>query len=70
MVVVAPCQDIPDDGAADIGLDRIHALKSGRIAAEGTPADVMPGATLKDVYGIAMDVTRHPTLGTPMAYVL
>jgi iron complex transport system ATP-binding protein len=50
--------------------DHIHALKDGRLVADGRPDDFMTAATLETVYGIAMGVTAHPTLGSPLAYVL
>ena len=50
--------------------DHIHALKAGRMIAAGEPAQLMNAETLNDIYGIAMDVTPHPVLGTPLAYVV
>lgn len=49
--------------------DRIHALKGGRLVASGTPDDIMNRETLETIYGIRMDVTRHPSLDLPVAYV-
>ena len=49
--------------------DRIHALKAGRIVASGTPAEMMTAATLKDVYGLDMNVMPHPSRNVPLAYV-
>ncbi|WP_420453570.1 ABC transporter ATP-binding protein [Ilumatobacter sp.] len=45
--------------------DRIVALKDGRIAAVGTPADVMTPATLEEIYDIPIDV--HVVDGIPYA---
>ena len=49
--------------------DRIHALKNGEVVASGTPADILQTATLRQIYGIDMDVTPHPSLNVPIAYV-
>ncbi len=49
--------------------DRLYALKGGRLIAEGAPEDLMTGETLHAIYGIEMNVTRHPALDIPLAYV-
>lgn len=49
--------------------DRIFALKGGELVASGTPDELMTGPMLKAIYGIDMDVTRHPVLDIPLAYV-
>lgn len=48
--------------------DRIHALKAGRVAASGTPGDILQPETLKDIYGIDMNVTSVAHLPHPLAY--
>lgn len=49
--------------------DHIYALKQGALIASGTPASLMNRDTLQEIYGIAMDVTPHPMLDVPLAYV-
>ncbi|MGV8937090.1 MAG: ABC transporter ATP-binding protein [Allorhizobium sp.] len=49
--------------------DHIYALKQGALIASGTPASLMNRDTLQEIYGIAMDVTPHPMLEVPLAYV-
>ncbi len=49
--------------------DHIHALKDGALVASGTPSALMNRQTLESIYGIAMDVTPHPVLALPLAYV-
>ncbi len=49
--------------------DRIHALNKGRIVASGTPHTILVPDTLRDIYGIDMDVTSAPNLNHPLAYV-
>jgi iron complex transport system ATP-binding protein len=45
--------------------DRIHALDAGRIAASGTPEEVIGRDLLRDVYGVDADVARAPRTGRP-----
>lgn len=40
-------------------------LHQGRVAARGTPADVMDGPTLERVYDWPLVVTRDPAVGSP-----
>lgn len=49
--------------------DRIHALKNGEVVASGTPETILKAETLRQIYGIDMDVTPHPSLNVPIAYV-
>ena len=49
--------------------DGIHALRRGVVAASGRPSAIMRGETLRDIYGIAMDVMPHPSLDLSLAYV-
>ncbi|MBR0554061.1 ATP-binding cassette domain-containing protein [Ciceribacter sp. L1K23] len=49
--------------------DRIHALKDGRFIASGRPADLMNSDKLRQIYAVQMDVTQHPVLEIPLAYV-
>jgi iron complex transport system ATP-binding protein len=45
--------------------DRIVLLHEGRVAANGSPADVMQGAVLERVYDWPLVVTRDPAVGAP-----
>jgi iron complex transport system ATP-binding protein len=45
--------------------DRIVLLHRGRVAADGTAADVMQGAVLERVYEWPLVVTRDPAVGAP-----
>jgi iron-chelate-transporting ATPase len=49
--------------------DRIHALKHGRVVASGSPGEILVPATLRDIYGIEMNVIATPDLAHPLAYV-
>ncbi|MCS4504758.1 Iron(3+)-hydroxamate import ATP-binding protein FhuC [wastewater metagenome] len=49
--------------------DQLIALRQGRLLAEGTPDAMMEEATLRDIYGIPMEVVPHPENGLPVALV-
>ncbi|MBB1243516.1 ABC transporter ATP-binding protein, partial [Streptomyces durbertensis] len=40
--------------------DRLYVLRSGTVAAHGTPAEVLTESLLADVYGVRATVTAHP----------
>ncbi|MEU5025176.1 ABC transporter ATP-binding protein [Streptomyces milbemycinicus] len=46
--------------------DHVVAMKAGRIAAEGAPAEVITAETVEDVFGLSCQVTSDPVSGTPM----
>ncbi|MEV6981749.1 ABC transporter ATP-binding protein [Sphaerisporangium sp. NPDC051017] len=46
--------------------DHVIAMKSGRIVAEGAPADVITEQAVEDVFGLRCRVTTDPVSGTPM----
>ncbi|MFD8076235.1 ABC transporter ATP-binding protein [Streptomyces sp. NBC_00510] len=46
--------------------DHVIAMKSGRIAAEGTPAEVITAETVEDVFDLRCQVTTDPVSGTPL----
>jgi iron complex transport system ATP-binding protein len=43
--------------------DRLVLLDRGRVAAEGTPAEVLTRATVERVYGWPVEIVRHPGPG-------
>ncbi|MBB1253610.1 ABC transporter ATP-binding protein, partial [Streptomyces sp. OF3] len=45
--------------------DRLYVLRSGTVAAHGTPAEVLTESLLADVYGVRATVTAHPQTATP-----
>ncbi|MBS9722101.1 ATP-binding cassette domain-containing protein [Tianweitania sp. BSSL-BM11] len=49
--------------------DRLVAMGSGRIVADGTPADIMRADVLERIYGISMGLFTHPDSGIPVAFV-
>src|SRR5207302_8274755 len=49
--------------------DRMYALSSGRIAAEGPPEAVVTRTLLAEVYGVEAEVLSNPVTGRPMVAV-
>ena len=50
--------------------DRLLLLNEGRVAALGTPNEVLSGETLEHSYGCRLHVDEHPLLGTPRVSLL
>ncbi|MGQ9367572.1 ATP-binding cassette domain-containing protein [Azospirillum sp. ST 5-10] len=50
--------------------DAILALRCGRLAAHGTPAEIMRPETLKRIYGLDMGVLRSPQGGHAVSFAL
>ena len=50
--------------------DHLVAMKDGKIAAEGAPADVVTEELVGDVFGLASRVIADPVSGTPMVVPL
>lgn len=46
--------------------DHIIAMKQGRIAVEGVPAEVITAEVISDVFGLSCEVAPDPVSGTPM----
>lgn len=46
--------------------DHVVAMKSGRIVAEGPPAEVITAETVADVFDLTCRITLDPVSGTPM----
>ena len=49
--------------------DRIVLLSKGRIAAEGTPKEVLVESVLRPVFGPEITVRAHPDTGFPLVLV-
>jgi iron complex transport system ATP-binding protein len=49
---------------------RLLLLNEGRVAALGTPGEVLSGETLEKSYGCRLHVDEHPLLGTPRVSLL
>lgn len=45
---------------------KLVLLANGKIAAEGTPQDVLTAERIKSVYGESVDVEKHPRTGRPI----
>ncbi|GGG07436.1 ABC transporter ATP-binding protein [Paenibacillus abyssi] len=46
--------------------DHMIAIKNGRVAGEGSPAEVMTPEVLREVFGIEADVVLDPRSGVPL----
>lgn len=46
--------------------DRLYLLKNGRLAAQGTPAEVLTAETIAQVYGVPALVHTNPRTGKPL----
>lgn len=75
--VLRIARGLADDGACvivvlhDLNLaaghaDRIVMLHGGRIAADGSPREVLTRTTIEQVYGQPVLVLEHPTRGVPL----
>jgi iron complex transport system ATP-binding protein len=62
LTVVAVLHDL---NLASQYCDRLLVLKNGKVAAFGTPHEVLTESTIQDVYGTQPLVLPHPVSGTP-----
>lgn len=46
--------------------DQIVMLSGGRVAAMGTPAEVMQSAIINEIFGVEVDIISHPKSGLPV----
>jgi iron complex transport system ATP-binding protein len=49
--------------------DHLLALHSGRLLAQGSPAELMHSETLERIYGVPMGVMANPADGSPISYL-
>ncbi|MET9464547.1 ABC transporter ATP-binding protein [Streptomyces sp. NPDC006544] len=54
-----------DLNLAALYCDRVYVLAGGRVAASGTPAEVLTEPLLTEVYGVRTRIGPHPTTGAP-----
>ncbi|WP_228991606.1 ABC transporter ATP-binding protein [Streptomyces sp. DH8] len=50
--------------------DRLYVLQDGRVVASGTPEEVLTAELLREVYGVAAEVSTHPATGAPAVVYL
>lgn len=55
-----------DLNAALAHADRVTLLSGGRVAATGTPTEVLTAERIEQVYGQPVDVFPHPATGVPL----
>lgn len=49
--------------------DELVALRSGKLVAQGSPAQIVTPAKLNEIYGVSMGVIAHPDTGEPLSFV-
>ncbi|MGF1688949.1 ATP-binding cassette domain-containing protein [Photobacterium japonica] len=49
--------------------DHLVAMHSGRVLAEGSPAELMNAPQLAQIYGVPLGLFAHPDTGLPISYV-
>jgi iron complex transport system ATP-binding protein len=54
-----------DLNLAALYADRLVVLSRGKLAAEGPPEAVLTEALVREVFDLAVQITRHPTRGCP-----
>jgi iron complex transport system ATP-binding protein len=54
-----------DLNLSSLYFDRLVLLSSGRIAADGSPVEVIRPDTIREVFGVSVLVARHPGLSIP-----
>jgi len=62
LTVVAAIHDL---NLASLYFDRLILLKEGRVWADGTPAQVLTEAKIREVFSTSVRVEPHPTTGVP-----
>jgi iron complex transport system ATP-binding protein len=63
LTVVAAIHDL---NLAALCFDRIVALQRGRLAADGSPSEVLRPETIETIYGATVRVVEHPTEPVPL----
>ena len=67
ITVVAAMHDL---NLAALYFGRLVLLREGEVFADGTPAEVITGDTLRRVYAAPVVVERHPVTGLPHVAVV
>ena len=62
-VVVAVLHDL---NLATRYADRVLLMDGGRVVGDGSPAPVLTSGAIDAVYGVAVEIVAHPTLGYPV----
>lgn len=59
---------IHDINAAALLCGRIIGIREGKVLFDGPPGSVITGETMKDLFGVASKIIRHPVYGTPAVF--
>ena len=50
--------------------DQLLVLENGRVAAQGSPTEVMTPRVFHEVFGVDVSISSHPTTGRPLVVTL
>jgi len=67
LTVIAAMHDL---NLASLYFDRLILLKEGRVSADGTPAQVLTEARIREVFSASVRVESHPAGGVPHIVVM
>ncbi len=67
LTVIAAMHDL---NLASLYSDRLILLKDGRVWADGTPAQILTEAQIREVFSASVKVERHPVTGVPHIIVM
>ncbi len=67
LTVIAAMHDL---NLASLYFDRLILLKEGRVSADGTPAQVLTGDRIREVFSASVSVGQHPVTGVPHIVIM
>ena len=67
LTVVAAMHDL---NLAALYFDRLVLLNEGRVVADGTPAQVLTGDRIREVFSASVRVEQHPATGVPHIVIM
>lgn len=67
LTVIAAMHDL---NLAALYFDRLVLLSEGRVVADGTPAQVLTGDRIREVFSASVSVGQHPATGVPHIVVM
>ena len=62
LTVIAAIHDL---NMASLYCDRLYVMKAGRVFREGTPAELLTPALIREVYGVTAEAELHPATHRP-----
>ena len=62
LTVIAAIHDL---NMASLYCDRLYVMKAGSVFREGTPAELLTPALIREVYGVTAEAELHPATHRP-----